>query len=104
MGGSSGRSGRNADPEEDAEFRKTLREVLEFVTPQLGKRERQQYEEAKIRALGGTIDTRQKMPYNLLKKQQKRHDERRKEKLEEEKTLGVSMSVSGHRMGFEVDK
>lgn len=95
---------RYADPEEDAEFRNTLREVLEFVTPNLGKRERQQYEDAKIRALGGTVDARQKMPYNVLKRQAKRHDEARAEKLEEEKVLGVSMSANSHRMGFEVDR
>ena len=29
-------------------------------------------EEAKIRALGGTLDAREKMPYNVLKRQQKR--------------------------------
>lgn len=92
------------DPEEDAEFRKTLREVLDFVTPNLGKRERQQYEDAKIRALGGQVDARQKMPYCLLKKQMKHSEEKRKEKLEEEKQLGVSMSASGHRTGWEVDK
>merc|ERR1711865_880526 len=73
-------------------------------TPQLGKRERQQYEEAKIRALGGTVDARQKMPYSLLKKQAKKHEAVRQEKLEEEKHLGVSMSANNHRMGFEIDK
>merc|ERR1712098_141502 len=50
------------------------REVLDYVTPQLGKHERRQYEEAKIRALGG------------------------------EKTLGVSTSVSSHRKQWAVDR
>merc|ERR1712046_369100 len=68
------------DPEEDAEFRKTLRDVLEFVTPQLGKRERQQYEEAKLRALGGQVDARLKRPYNLLKQDAKRLAAKRHEK------------------------
>jgi len=96
--------GGGADPEEDAEFRKTLREVLDYVTPQLGKQERRQYEQAKIRALGGQLDERPKRPLNLLKKDAKRFAAKREEILEEEKHLGVSMSASKHRGRYEVDK
>lgn len=92
------------DPEEDEEFKKTLREVLDYVVPQLGKRERKQYEDAKIRALGGQADAPQKMPYALLKKQQKKNEVERQEKLEEEKQLGVSLSANSHRRSHEVDK
>merc|ERR1712224_1106703 len=93
--------GRKGDIEEDAEFKKTLREVLDFVTPQLGKQERMQYEEAKLRALGGTLDRRQKQPYNLFQQDQKRRDAKRAKVVENEKYLGVSMSA---RSGQEVDK
>lgn len=95
---------RHGDPEEDAEFRKTLRDVLEYVTPQLGKQERRQYEQAKIRALGGQIDERPKRPLNLLKQDAKIFERKRTAKLEEEKHLGVSMSASKHRGRYEVDK
>jgi hypothetical protein len=97
-----GRNGR--DREEEREFNKTLREVLDFVTPQLGKQERRQFEEQKIRALGGTLEKRQKMPYQKLQADRKQADVTRKRKVEEEKTLGVSMSVNKHRKQWAVDR
>lgn len=99
-----GRSGHAGQSEEDREFRQTLREVLDFVTPQLGKEEQRQYEDAKIRALGGTVEKRNKMPYRLLQIKQKERAEERRKQLEEEKYLGVSMSANQHRNGREVDK
>merc|ERR1711953_1419927 len=62
------KGGRRHETEEDREFKNTLREVLDYVTPQLGKHERKQYEEAKLRALGGTIEKREKVPYSKLQK------------------------------------
>jgi len=99
-----GKSLHGGQSEEDREFRQTLREVLDFVTPKLGKEEQRQYEEAKIRALGGTVEKRNKMPYRLLQIKQKERAEQRRQQLEEEKYLGVSMSANQHRNGREVDK
>jgi len=99
-----GRRRHGGDDDMETEFRSTLRDVIDFVTPQLGKRERKQYEEAKIRALGGTVDPRPKTPYALLQKQLKGHQEKRRRLLEEEKVLGVSMSANQHRPGWAVDK
>ncbi|CAK0876912.1 unnamed protein product [Prorocentrum cordatum] len=92
------------DPEEDAEFKRTLRQVLDFVTPQLGNAERRHYEEAKIRALGGTLEKRQKMPYKTLQVVQKKQEAKRQAALEEEKILGVSTSASAHRSVYAEDK
>lgn len=99
-----GKGSRGGQSEEDREFRQTLREVLDFVTPQLGKEEQRQYEDAKIRALGGTVEKRNKMPYRLLQIKQKERTEQRRQQLQEEKYLGVSMSANQYRNGREVDK
>merc|ERR1712085_119132 len=92
------------DPEDDPEFQKHVREVIDFITPQLGRREKRLMEERKIRALGGTLDRRQVMPYSLLQKLQKKHKEKRAVVLAEERTLGVSLDASKHRQVYEVDK
>merc|ERR1712176_121451 len=76
----------------------------EFVTPQLGKQERRQFEEQKIRALGGTMEKREKMPYKMLQAHRKAGEARRQKVLAEEKTLGVSMSVSKHRKQWGIDQ
>lgn len=99
------RRGKGTPPSEETElFKKTLREVLDWVTPQLGKNEQRQYEEARLRALGGTLEKRVKTPYNLLQQQRKAAEEKRQKILQEEEVLGVSMSASKHRAGWAVDK
>merc|ERR1712048_381320 len=103
-GAQSTERGHKAETEEDREFKKTLREVLDFVTPQLGKQERRQFEEQKIRALGGTLEKREKMPYKMLQAHRKSGEATRKKKIEEEKTLGISMSVSKHRKQWGIDQ
>jgi len=85
------------DTEESAEFKKTLKDVLNFVVPQLGKVERRQYEQAKIRALGGTLEKRPFEPYAHLQRQHKKEEVARQNRLEKEKTLGVSLSVVKQR-------
>ena len=85
------------DTEESAEFKKTLKDVLNFVVPQLGKVERRQYEQAKIRALGGTLEKRPFEPYGHLQRQHKKEEVARQNRLEKEKTLGVSLSVVKQR-------
>lgn len=88
---------KGGDTEESAEFKKTLKDVLNFVVPQLGSSERRQYDQAKIRALGGTLEKRAHEPYSVLQKRWKKQEEIRREKLAEEKTLGVSLSAVKHR-------
>ena len=85
------------DTEESAEFKKTLKDVLNFVVPQLGKVERRQYEQAKIRALGGTLEKRPFEPYGHLQRQHKKEEVARQNRLDKEKTLGVSLSVVKQR-------
>ena len=85
------------DTEDTAEFKKTLKDVLNFVVPQLGATERRQYEQAKVRALGGTWERRPHEPYAVLQRRWKRQEEARQQRLEEEKTLGVSFSAVKHR-------
>lgn len=92
------------DPEEEREFKKTLREVLDFVTPQLGRREKKQYENAKLRALGGTLDKGMKMPYSMMQRNARRQEAERQEKLQEDKLLGISTSMSSHRTTGGVNK
>merc|ERR1712146_569031 len=99
-----GGKGRGEPDENSKEFRDTLREVLDFVTPQLGKQARRHYEEAKIRALGGTLEKREKKPYRLLQEDAKHREEKRKKILAEEKLLGVTMSTTAHRIGGEEDR
>ena len=91
------KGGKGGDTEDTAEFKKTLKDVLNFVVPQMGKFERRQYEEAKVRALGGTLEKRPHEPYSVLQKRWKRQEETRQQRLEEEKNLGVSLSVVKHR-------
>lgn len=98
-----GQSRKDKEIEDSKEFKGILHEVLNFVTPQLGKKERLQFEEAKIRALGGTIE-KKKMRYSVFQAQNKHAKEVIKRKLEEEKFSGVSMSASGHRNHFQVDR
>merc|ERR1711974_229777 len=99
-----GKYGSGGDPEEDAEFKATLKQVLDYVLPNMGKKERRHYEENRVRALGGTLEKRNKMPYSLLQQEARRHEEKRQRILEEEKTLGISTSVSAHRQDRQVDK
>merc|ERR1712203_1047339 len=97
------RKGKGGDVEDTDEFKKTLREVLDFVTPELSKERRQEMEKARIMALGGTRDRGLKTPYNVLQKERKVAEEKRKKILAEEQYLGVSMSTSKHRKGWAVD-
>jgi len=92
------------DPEEDAEFKKTLKQVLDFVTPQLDKNAQKQYEEAKILALGGTLEKRRKINYAALQRSARRAEAARQEKVKEDKQLGITSHVSQHRAVWEVDK
>jgi len=92
------------DPEEDAEFKKTLKQVLDFVTPQLDINARKQWEEAKIRALGGTVDKRRKMNYAALQRSQKKLEAERLEKVNRDKELGIVSHASNHRTVWQVDK
>lgn len=82
----------SAKSQQEAEFNKTLREVLQFVTPHLGKQERRQWEEAKILALGGTIEKRQKTPYGVLQRDRKRARATRTEAEAEKKQTGFITS------------
>ena len=91
------------DTEESAEFKKTLKDVLNFVIPELGTSERRQYERAKIRALGGTLEKRPFEPYAALQRRQKVEEAARQRRLEEEKTLGVSLSAVKQRRGYNAD-
>eukprot|EP00927_Polykrikos_kofoidii_P015347 TRINITY_DN16809_c1_g1_i1.p1 TRINITY_DN16809_c1_g1~~TRINITY_DN16809_c1_g1_i1.p1 ORF type:complete len:419 (+),score=95.23 TRINITY_DN16809_c1_g1_i1:36-1259(+) len=91
------------DAEEDREFKQTLRQVLDYVTPQLGKQERKRYEEVKLRALGGTLDKREKMPLWKLNADRKAAEATRKRKLEEESHAGVTFSTSKHRKQAAID-
>lgn len=89
---------RKGESEEDAFFKKTLKEVLNFVTPQLGKAERSQFERNKILALGGTLEKSQHHSYAFVQRKRKQLEERRQQKLQEEKILGVSFSSTQHRL------
>ena len=91
------------DMEDSAEFKQALKDVLNFVMPQLGKSERIQYEKAKIRALGGTPDKRQYEPYAALQRRRKAEDAARQRRLAEEKQLGVSLSATQQRRGVAAD-
>lgn len=86
--------------EDTAEFKKTLKDVLNFVVPQMGRRTRRQYEEAKLRALGGTLEKRPFEPYAALRDRQKKEEAARQKRLEAEKTLGVSFSAHKQRRGY----
>lgn len=88
---------KRGDPEEDAFFKKTLKEVLNFVTPQLGKTERLQFERKRILALGGTLEKRACHNYAYHQRKRKDQEEERQKKLQEEKILGVSFSETKHR-------
>lgn len=94
---------QTGETEDSAEFKKTLKDVLNFVVPQLGKSERRQYERAKIRALGGTLEKRPFEPYAALQRRQKVEEAARQRRLQEEKTLGVSLSAVKQRRGFNGD-
>jgi len=97
------RRSKGDDEEESEAFKQTLKEVLDFVIPNLGKRERKQYEQQKLRALGATPDKGEKIPYNIMQKAMKKHEAQRQEILAEEKTLGVSTSASAHRQAYIVE-
>ena len=94
---------RGPDQEDSAEFKQALKDVLNFVMPQLGKSERIQYEKAKIRALGGTPDKPQYEPYAALQRRQKNEEAARQRRLAEEKHLGVSLSATQQRRGASAD-
>jgi len=100
QGGSRKRGGERTA--EDAEFQKTLRDVLHYVTPLLGKRERQQYEDSKIRALGGKIE-KQKMPYRRFQEEIKINKQKRERLVEEDKLAGVEMSANAYKASWVVD-
>lgn len=100
QGGSKKRGGERTA--EDAEFQKTLRDVLHYVTPLLGKRERQQYEDSKIRALGGKIE-KQKMPYRRFQEEIKINKQKRERLVEEDKLAGVEMSANAYKASWVVD-
>merc|ERR1711865_343536 len=94
--------GKGGRTEEDAEFQKTLREVVNYVTPLLGKRERQQFEDSKVRALGGTIE-REKMPYKRFQLTIKENKAKRARLVEEDKLAGVEMSANAYKASWVVD-
>jgi len=104
ISGTSSRSRGSQSQEDDELFKKTLKDVLEFVAPELPKQVRQQYEEAKIRALGGTFEKRQRENYRCLQQERKGEEKKRQKVLDNEKTLGISNSVSQHRSLKAVDK
>ncbi|CAJ1394510.1 unnamed protein product [Effrenium voratum] len=92
------KAGRS-DPEErdTADFKRTLKDVLNFVMPQLGRAERKQYENAKVKALGGTLEKPPWEPYSVLQRRRKGEEAARQRRLAEEQTLGVSMSATQQR-------
>lgn len=92
------------EDDDDPEFKGALKEMLNFVMPRLGKTERKQYEAQKIRALGGTPDKRPQLPMRHMVAAQKRHDEKRKAKIEEDKYLGVKTSASNHNSHWDVER
>merc|ERR1712014_531277 len=88
---------KKGDPEETEEFKKTLKEGLDYVMPQMGKDERRQYEQSKLLALGGTLEKRPHEPYAHVKRKRVQLEQIRQEKLKEDKLLGVSLSANKHR-------
>eukprot|EP00931_Biecheleriopsis_adriatica_P079868 TRINITY_DN53208_c0_g1_i1.p1 TRINITY_DN53208_c0_g1~~TRINITY_DN53208_c0_g1_i1.p1 ORF type:complete len:334 (-),score=76.21 TRINITY_DN53208_c0_g1_i1:381-1382(-) len=94
---------KDADKEDSEEFKRTLKEVLNFVTPQLGKAERRQFERSRILAQGGTLESRPHEPYAHVVRQRKAQEEARQRRLAEEKLLGVSTSFNQHRRGYAGD-
>jgi len=99
------RKGKGGDSEEEGEeFKQILKEVRDFVIPNLGKEQQQLYEERRIRALGGVMNNQKHMNYKKMKDMRKRDVEERKKTVEEEKTLGVCTSASKHRKAWEVNK
>ena len=86
--------------EETLEFKKTLKDVLNFVVPKMGRRSRRQYEEAKLRALGATLEKRPFEPYAALRDRQKKEEVARQKRLEADKTMGVSFSAHKQRRGY----
>lgn len=81
------------EDEEEKQFDHAVQDLLAYVLPKLGARENYQYQDAKIRALGGNLDKQQKCPYPRLKLQrakQKREEEKTKER---EKELGVTLNL-----------
>eukprot|EP00747_Dinoflagellata_sp_TGD_P214962 gnl/TRDRNA2_/TRDRNA2_87751_c0_seq1.p1 gnl/TRDRNA2_/TRDRNA2_87751_c0~~gnl/TRDRNA2_/TRDRNA2_87751_c0_seq1.p1 ORF type:complete len:167 (-),score=38.36 gnl/TRDRNA2_/TRDRNA2_87751_c0_seq1:55-501(-) len=96
--------GAAAKAAEEEEFKSTLREVLDFVHPQLGKQERKQYEDAKTRALGGTIEKSNKMPYGILQRQLQKRKEKLKELNLEQQHSGISMSANNHMPTWAVEQ
>ncbi|CAE8587758.1 unnamed protein product [Polarella glacialis] len=91
--------GKTLAVEDSDEFKKTLQEVLNFVTPQLGKSEKRQFEQNRVRALGGTMEKRPMEPYAHVQRQRKEQEVARHKRLDAEKLLGVSMSANQHRRG-----
>eukprot|EP00933_Yihiella_yeosuensis_P053414 TRINITY_DN5164_c0_g3_i1.p1 TRINITY_DN5164_c0_g3~~TRINITY_DN5164_c0_g3_i1.p1 ORF type:complete len:359 (+),score=106.72 TRINITY_DN5164_c0_g3_i1:65-1078(+) len=91
------KGGKKKDSEEDAFFKQTLKDVLNYVTPQLGKQERKQHEQATIRALGGTLEKRPHEPYSHVQRQLKSQERGRQLRLAEEKIMGVSFSANQQR-------
>mmetsp|Transcript_57753 Transcript_57753/g.122855 ORF Transcript_57753/g.122855 Transcript_57753/m.122855 type:complete len:306 (-) Transcript_57753:6-923(-) len=97
--------GRKDDVDEESkEFKGILKQVMEMALPEMEKRDRRVYETKKLRALGATLDKGEKMPYRLLQKRAKRLEAERKDKVEEDKNLGVSTNSSKHRLTWQVDK
>mmetsp|Transcript_21858 Transcript_21858/g.49821 ORF Transcript_21858/g.49821 Transcript_21858/m.49821 type:complete len:321 (+) Transcript_21858:47-1009(+) len=83
--------------EQSGEFKKLLQDVWTYVTPHMDRGAAKQFEQAKIRAYGGTADKLIKMPYRMLKERQKQDAIKQQEKVEADKILGVVTSVDKHR-------
>jgi len=65
--------------------------VLDWVYPQMGKPQRRQYEQAKIRALGGTADKNEKINFRYLQQKVKAQKARAEKAKEEAKFAGVRL-------------
>merc|ERR1712072_325168 len=76
-------------------------EMNRFVMPKMEKRLQHQFEEAKIVALGGKLEKRQKKPYTVIQRLAKERKEKLKDLKEEEKQLGVKMHQ--HTYSWKVD-
>lgn len=81
------------------EFNEAIQEINKFVKPRLNKKQKKFYDEQKILALGGSLKKQQKCPYRIRKEEDANREVKRKKKIEADRCLGISTSLSGsHHM------
>ena len=76
------------------DFNETLRAMLDFVVPKMEKHQRKQYENQKIRALGGKLEKTPHESYKLIQRRAEKRKVRQADLKKQEAELGVRMTVN----------